>query len=568
MFIRAESSGRQRSFGVPIEVTQNTRLQRAAYFAGDSADRRKELLEHLQANRAYYTQAVLGNLDSTSLVMLLSGVSWQGQPLVRQIEPNPIAVAGNYLVLGAPAEDDEPSGLNATDTWATLMRDREITRDRHDQRLIPIPTGGVFAEAVLGRSNSAEKLDITRFWNWQDSPIPIQPPEISPVSAASRAQQETLTPGQLGAPVVSMMSPSAVPDPAGLSAVLGAIASGNMFRDMSGLAGTQAMAGAASAGTLTAATEAGRIASENFKAATQQATEMAKTAADLWKVWKSSGNGTSGSGGSGGPGSGGISGDGARINQGRDLDRRGVSSDRNGESSPGDAGLMSGSSLLDTLQEKLPGVTGNRSRELAYSDEATAASPGLMQETADAWGVAVTPASDSRAGAKKKTKPRDVILKVRLTQGPFDGFSGDVKIFAWEGDPIGKRIWTRDFATTIDGKINSPKIRTNADVATIEVFVRVGGVIPEDQPAKTFDEVFTVAIAGNTAELRVMVETKGKAKDIDAPDKEHAIGQLTGELNQQGFFTIGGSAVELHPGRYRVVVSYYTERLLLNTVGG
>ena len=567
MFVRAESGGRQRSFGVPIEVTQNTRLQRAAYFAGDSADRRKELLEHLQANRAYYTQAVLGNLDSTSLVMLLSGVSWQGEPLVHQIEPNPIAVAGNYLVLGAPAEDDAPSGLNPSETWAALLRDREITRDRKDQRIVPIPTGGVFAEAVLGRSNSAEKLDITRFWNWQDSPIPIQPPEISPVSAASRAQPETLTPGQLGAPLVSMMSPSAVPDPAGLSAVLGAIASGNMFRDMSGLAGTQAMAGAASAGTLTAATEAGRIASDNFKAATQQATEMAKTAADLWKVWKSSENGKSGSGGSGGPGSGGISGDGARINQGRDLDRRGISSDGSGESSTGGAGLMSGPSLQDTLDEKLPGVTGNRSRELAYSDEATAASPGLMQETAEAWGVPVTPAAGSRAGAKKKTKPRDVILKITLTEGPFDQFAGDVKIHAWEGNPIGKRIWTREFAPTIDGKINSPKIRTAASVVTVNLFVRVGGVDPSlDQPAQTFDDVFVVPVDRQTAELKVEVETKGKAEDVDAPDKQTAIERFAFELQHQGLFTLGGSAVELDPGRYRVVVSYLTGKLKLNPV--
>ena len=40
-----------------------------------------------------------------------------------------------------------------------------------------MPTGGFFAEAVLGRFNSAEKLDLSRFWNWQDSPIPLTLPK-------------------------------------------------------------------------------------------------------------------------------------------------------------------------------------------------------------------------------------------------------------------------------------------------------------------------------------------------------------------------------------------------------
>ena len=70
---------------------------------------------------------------------------------------------------------------------------------RSDERLVPIATAGVFAEAVLGRSNSAEKLDITRFWNWQDSPTPLTPPEIAPVATGTRATAEDLTPGQLGA---------------------------------------------------------------------------------------------------------------------------------------------------------------------------------------------------------------------------------------------------------------------------------------------------------------------------------------------------------------------------------
>ena len=37
--------------------------------------------------------------------------------------------------------------------------------------VISLPTEGMVGEAVLGETNVSEKIDLTRFWNWQDSPI-------------------------------------------------------------------------------------------------------------------------------------------------------------------------------------------------------------------------------------------------------------------------------------------------------------------------------------------------------------------------------------------------------------
>lgn len=385
MVIRYESEGRQSLAVVPLSLGEGDRMQKVAFFAADATDRRAELLAHLQANRSYYTRAIFENLDSATLVLLLSGVSWQGRPLVDQVEPNPVAVAGNFLVLRAPAEKNDLSGLDATETWGDLLRSRGVDFTKQDVRLVPIPTGGVFAEAVLGRSNSAEKLDITRFWNWQDSPIPLTPPEIAPVGTGSRATAETLTPGQLGAPVLNLMAPTQLPEPVGLAAVLGAVANGSMFRDMSGLAGTQSLAQAASQGTLTAATEAGRIASENYKTATNQAIEMGKAAADMWKVK----NSKDGGGGSGKQGNGGISADGARINHGKDMDKRGVSAPGGG----GSAGSASGAPRITGSQAVFSGSREEMSpetwsRELFYADESAAVSPGLVGKTAAALGSA------------------------------------------------------------------------------------------------------------------------------------------------------------------------------------
>jgi hypothetical protein len=41
---------------------------------------------------------------------------------------------------------------------------------RPPQTSITLPTPGVLGEAVLGCCNSSEKIDLTRFWNWKDSP--------------------------------------------------------------------------------------------------------------------------------------------------------------------------------------------------------------------------------------------------------------------------------------------------------------------------------------------------------------------------------------------------------------
>src|SRR5690606_18459731 len=209
--------------------------------------------------------------------------------------------------------------------WGRLLAERRLSKGDVNQRLIPIPTGGVFAEAVLGRSNSAEKLDITRFWNWQDSPIPLTPPEIAPVAAGSRATAEGLQPGQLSQPLLNIVNPSSLPDPSGLAAVLGAVASGNMFRDMSGRSGTQKMAENALTETLGAASEAGKLASENMRTQAQKAVAMGQIAADVAKtaigghyaLAQAKAGASSPKGAGTGGNVQGISGDGARINHGR-----------------------------------------------------------------------------------------------------------------------------------------------------------------------------------------------------------------------------------------------------------
>lgn len=310
---------------IPIQLGASVALQKAVTFTSDQADRRRELLQHLQNNRGYYSAAIFRSLDSATLTFLLGGFQLDGRALIDQVEPRPVTIAGNYVVLRAPVEDDERSGVSdgsgAALTWGRLLETRGLDRGgTADRRLIPIPTGGVFAEAVLGRSNAAEKLDITRFWNWQDSPIPFAPTEIASVQTGSRATLEDLKPGQLGQPVLNVVSPTALPEPTSMSAILNALSALN-FRDMSGLAGTQGLVSAAELGTLDAATAAGKIASENLKTEAQKAVAMGQIAADIAKaviagqVAKGQTKAANGGGSVNG-----ISRDGAVLNQGKKMD--------------------------------------------------------------------------------------------------------------------------------------------------------------------------------------------------------------------------------------------------------
>lgn len=255
-----------------------------------------ELRNHLEKHRMHYSQAIWRGLDSSSIALLLSGFTFENMPVTDLIDPNPVLVAGNYLVFRMPgyAEADgvfnppSPDNENtpeaiARKNWKTWLKDRGLIlgSETASEQIVPVPTGGVFAEAVLGRSNSAERLDATRFWNWQDSPIPLQPPEIAAIQMESRAQPIDVTPGQLGAPVVNIMNPTQLPDPTGVGSIIGAMQNGNMFRDMSGLSSTAGLAQALASNATSASTEAGRQAAANLAVAAQKDIEEKRIAAQL-----------------------------------------------------------------------------------------------------------------------------------------------------------------------------------------------------------------------------------------------------------------------------------------------
>ena len=276
----------------------NTALQDAVKFSAMRAA--PALVEHLEANRLHYSRAVFRTLDAAAIATLLGRFTYRGVALSHVVEPQPFAVTANFLVfrMNVPLDAEFSDGPFAAEqaAWRDFLARRGLERPVPKTEVIPLPSGGVFAEAVLGRFNSAEKIDLKRFWNWQDSPIPDTAPEIAAIRAASRAQAEGLLPGQFGAPVVSIQAPAALPVAAGVAPMLAAIQN-SAFRDMSGVAQTAALAQAAAQGSGAAATAVGGQAARNLFNMMDQHTQRMKIASDLIGSLYGAGAATGDSGG-------------------------------------------------------------------------------------------------------------------------------------------------------------------------------------------------------------------------------------------------------------------------------
>ena len=111
-----------------------------------------------------------------------------------------------------------------------LVQEGEII----SERIVTLPTRGLFAETKLSNCPACEERDVTRYWDWTESPCP-EPPEIAPVETGSRAEDivPEATPTTLPSPVVNIVNPPSAPDPTGLAAALKLLGTPEIFRDMS-----------------------------------------------------------------------------------------------------------------------------------------------------------------------------------------------------------------------------------------------------------------------------------------------------------------------------------------------
>ncbi|MDO8105864.1 hypothetical protein Q6348_01475 [Isoptericola sp. b441] len=221
----------------------------------------EKMAGHVARNTLTYSHAVWASMDDLERAVLLEaytiGVPPDGVedatqmvPLLNCVQNRVLGFFGNSMILpfiipqslsgrmvGGQAVD--PIALHD----ALLAYQKATFSPPHST--IALPTRGVLAEAVLGTCPSAEKIDLRRFWNWQDSPADTAP-TISPVTLPTGAENQA---GGLTAPSNLTNLPSLInnvltaptPDTSLLSALSQAAAGQKDFA--SSLTGASELAG-------------------------------------------------------------------------------------------------------------------------------------------------------------------------------------------------------------------------------------------------------------------------------------------------------------------------------------
>lgn len=237
---------------------------------GEDVSAANNLIHHLNENLEYYHKCLFFDMTPERRFMLLDGIiapgKAQGRSVASVVENRVIGIAGNSLILPVAAGYQLDPTIDETfDLFA------QYYHDEPDPMRISIPTKGIYAEAVMGKCNSCEVKDESRFWRWEESPIPDSPnTQILPINTDTRrADPGNLQPKDFPNPVVNIQNAPSMPDPTGLQKVLDVLGTSDVFRDATGLTASQSNALATYQKTLDTAQAFGKEAAELAKAATK-----------------------------------------------------------------------------------------------------------------------------------------------------------------------------------------------------------------------------------------------------------------------------------------------------------
>jgi hypothetical protein len=263
--------------GDPVVIPTPVSRQELRDPRQEDLDLAERLVEHLNKHLEYYHQAVWLSLDPQRRYMLLDAVLMpgvDGRSVASVCTNELIGIAGNSLVLPvAPGQRLDPT-LDAVDEQGNPIRlENAYAAPPAPPLRVSVPTRGVYADVISGECNACEAIDDSRYWRWTTEGQ-LALPGIQTVATGSRAIEEpVLTPTELPKPLVSIQNAPQLPDPFGLSAAFQLLSKPDLFRDITGLEGTQRNARAAFEAALSAASSIGE---EAAKLARQQ--ELGKNA--------------------------------------------------------------------------------------------------------------------------------------------------------------------------------------------------------------------------------------------------------------------------------------------------
>lgn len=184
---------------------------------GDDYALIERLKAHMLRETEYYRRVLDLSNDPNAYARAFEKTPFGGGMQIDAVSPTPLEIFGSMIAF--PLLDQD-------------VREQPVIPPT--ERLVSLPTRGLFAEAKLGHCSVAEEIDETRFWRWDEHPLPFQASDIAPVVPIQpKPQEHPLTPTALPSPVATVQAPVALPDPTGLAAILNAITKPDIFRDMS-----------------------------------------------------------------------------------------------------------------------------------------------------------------------------------------------------------------------------------------------------------------------------------------------------------------------------------------------
>ncbi len=197
------------------------------------------LLDFLNENMEMAHKVIWSSIDASRLFGLLDGFiapNANGRSVASVVENRVSGIVGNNLVLKVvPGERLDPVFRNVEDLLAYYQ-----PTTKPDPFRISVPTKGVYAEAVMGRCNSCEIIDESRHWRFTEQPCGTSPTAIDTISSQSRRSEPgDLKPSDLPASIISLQNAPAAPDPTGLGAAFSLLGKSDLFKDITGLEGTQ-----------------------------------------------------------------------------------------------------------------------------------------------------------------------------------------------------------------------------------------------------------------------------------------------------------------------------------------
>ncbi len=240
----------------------------------------RDLLEHLNEHVEYYHKAIWWRMDRDRLLMMLDGFyvpNTVNVSIASVVDREPIGIIGNCLVYQVGAASFLGYGtIKTPEELYDLYAEKEPARD---PVLVSLPTDGLYAQAIMDKCGALEEHFGNLDWALND-----KDPELGSMDPALLASRRSdiaaaaTAPTPFPATIINLQNAPDAPAPSGLQGVLNAVTNPNAFRDMAGLAGTQAnaLAGLQTAANL--ATNFGNQAAALELAKLAKAQEAARTA--------------------------------------------------------------------------------------------------------------------------------------------------------------------------------------------------------------------------------------------------------------------------------------------------